>query len=1018
MSCLICQFGNEYAYRDFVDNYGLMVDMMVMMMVVMVMITRYNGGGVDDDDDDDENDGDGDESVARDAVRVIRHGPELSISESDLNDFFVILLRLLDEVYSLTHDDNLMEAVARIRKLQSNTLPIAIADINRIFDDGIKQMTTVVPKEMVQIGREAIEKVSEVRHKTMHEMHGFIDESECKMRDLHQELLHEQRHLHEEMNQRMRKEFEIKREKIYEVADVCQDKLQKKADALLKMHMLSTESSIKEHREIQYDKGKTFVETEITLSDAMIEIKECGQKEREKIAQFAQDQIEIIKSQQTSQKHFNETKQLQRMNFETGDKTSLLDHEEYHRNCEEMETETDMLKQIYEKVPVTVLLETAKCNLPQDDYISYKDLENVISNSSHQWFSSVFSMKEEEILVKSRTHKEPVSAEISPTQMEKEQGISSEDGIQNKCIVCKDRKKSSIILPCRHFVTCLDCLRKQTACPLCRGAIKEVYIYQDVVDEQNLQDAPSDEINYVDQTEQTEDREEYDTYLQRRYLRKHTVRSMKKGIFPDQRLLNELCLEFGRKSKFLVQLCYNISEHIKALDENILHVWAAYTVKDRNKITFVVVVKENVRLEKTIQYSFVKRVVNEYSLEAEHVMYNNKEVSIDQHDLQSLKTSISNHATELMRKHKYLSIISGSSVRSRNYGIDQADAVNLVEQPCIVLYVHTKHFIPIEEEPFEELYDGVPVDVREGEFFPYMFATDHHDRLRHSCQIGSSPDRSPNDNNRLSGSLGCFIDHPEYNLCGLTCAHVLLFPWGLEKVKRNENGTLRWPSFKPHDIVYQPADSNEAIGQIVQVIYQEGGNNSCGLEVALFQIDQRQPIAGNFPTMRNAGGDEESLFDSGKSCGFSHIGDDEAIKFGPVTDKTTGRFELETHTTCVRTISEYWDYDQFRITLNNQLCVKSTDSNGQPKPFAAKGDSGSLVFIKDSCGELVSVGIVEGGTSYGATIVTPIKPILQRIGVHSIKSFEKEKIEQKLDNIDNRLQSITEYLEQKLGGNK
>ncbi|XP_053391968.1 uncharacterized protein LOC128554682 [Mercenaria mercenaria] len=536
--------------------------------------------------------------------------------------------------------------------------------------------------------------------------------------------------------------------------------------------------------------------------------------------------------------------------------------------------------------------------------------------------------------------------------------------------------------------------------------------FSDLEDEQNSQDTPSDENGYVDQTE---DREENETYVQRRYLRKHTVRSMKKGILPDQRLLNELCLEFGRKSKFLVHLCHNISKHIKALDENILHVWAAYTVKDRNKITFVVVVKENVRLEKTIKYSFVKRVVNEYSFEAEHVIYSEKGVSVDQHNLQRLKTSISNHATELMRRHKYLSIISGSSVRSRNYGIDQANAVNLVEQPCIVLYVHTKHFIPIDEEPFEELYDGVPVDVREGEFVPCVLATEYHESLKHSCQIGSSPDRPPNHHIVRTGSLGCFIDHPEYNLCGLTCAHVLLFPWGFEHVEADEDSKLSWPLFKPHDQVFQPASTNNAIGQLVQVIYHKGGSRSCGMEVALFQIDKRQPVSGGFPTMRNAGGVEKMRFDSGKSCGISRIGDGVAIKFGPVTDKTVGKFYSETDNTSVQTIKHFWDYEQFRITLHKQLCVHATDSNGQPIPFAAEGDSGSLVFKKEENGELVSVGIVEGKTSFGTTVVTPIKPILQKLGVQSIKSFEKDQLIQQLRNIpnevDNKLKEINKKFE-------
>ena len=50
--------------------------------------------------------------------------------------------------------------------------------------------------------------------------------------------------------------------------------------------------------------------------------------------------------------------------------------------------------------------------------------------------------------------------------------------IELQCLACKDKKRNSLLLPCRHLVFCIICsqehLKNQNTCPICRKKIIEV----------------------------------------------------------------------------------------------------------------------------------------------------------------------------------------------------------------------------------------------------------------------------------------------------------------------------------------------------------------------------------------------------------------------------------------------------------------------------------------------------------------------------------------------------------------
>ncbi|XP_053378860.1 uncharacterized protein LOC123526246 [Mercenaria mercenaria] len=485
-------------------------------------------------------------------------------------------------------------------------------------------------------------------------------------------------------------------------------------------------------------------------------------------------------------------------------------------------------------------------------------------------------------------------------------------------------------------------------------------------------------------------------------------RLLKNHMLPDQCTLDKLFERFGRTDPLIHKICAEICVCIKNKSSKILHILPSYTTKDSCKnIVFVVLTDGSLSsaVLDEIEYTLKVRQMGEYSLEAKTVTFD--PIFLDQcltlKELENLKKCINKYATILMSKHKMLSIITPSPVRSKRYGFDDF----LIErEPCIVLYVHTKNYVPIDEEPFQDYYDGIPIDVREGVFVTHPatpFSTEDTDVLKMGCQIGSEMSKN-------AGTLGGFIEHPQYGLCGFTCAHVLLPQMYMEALKRS--GSINWPNFYPHETVNQPGNSNNGVGRLVQAVYTDGNDGQIGVEVALFQIETRHPNAGDFHAH------DDVRFDSGKPHGFSRINNDPVVKFGCTTNKTVGQFVLNEPSICVKTISHTLDVGDCMLTLHNQLEVKSIEvqQNSEPRKFADFGDSGSLVLMKrrDRDGEYTCVGMVEGGTSYGTTIVTPITPVLEALNVTTLKSFETAKLSGELRDAKTEIKSELNTLESRV----
>ncbi|XP_060572772.1 uncharacterized protein LOC132730784 [Ruditapes philippinarum] len=451
-----------------------------------------------------------------------------------------------------------------------------------------------------------------------------------------------------------------------------------------------------------------------------------------------------------------------------------------------------------------------------------------------------------------------------------------------------------------------------------------------------------------------------------------------------------MCQIFGRKSKAIIVTCKAICEYIKSKHVAIAYVWAAYTIENPQRITFVITVKhksegnkskESVRLEKLIQYSFVKQYAGDFSLEGSEVIKQQAShaAKLDEESYENLQTCISKHSEDLMKKHKYLSIISACSNRSKGFGASW----ELLPEKCIVLYVQKKNYIPIDEEPFETSYDSIPVDVREGVFIPYGHtAGEKLNPVRMGCQIGGDSS---------SGTLGCFIDHPQYGVCGLTCAHVLLHSLELERLK--SYGMMKWPLHGMSINVYQPADNQSVLGNIVQLICKTGSSNTCGMDVALFRVTDRQPKTASFPdaTAISGPGIQTINYDSWRMCGPDRLNlltQDRVVKFGSITELREGRIKFG-----VMGVKELECYPLVIGCASIQLLKQIEVENVSPNfPFADPGDSGSLVFVVDSNSQHTCIGIVEGGTTYGTVVVTPIVPILDELNVPCLKRFANDNI--------------------------
>ncbi|XP_053376646.1 uncharacterized protein LOC123540928 [Mercenaria mercenaria] len=228
--------------------------------------------------------------------------------------------------------------------------------------------------------------------------------------------------------------------------------------------------------------------------------------------------------------------------------------------------------------------------------------------------------------------------------------------------------------------------------------------------------------------------------------------------------LNKLCTNEGRTSPNVKKECDKICTAIKTKSDKIVHVVPAYKTNDETKIIFVVFAQSEITLE--TRWKLEVRIVYQYSDESKCAMYcaNNNPLSTE--SSRKIGKIIDKYSMELMHNHTYLSVISASPVVSKHYGTSNYKTESV---SCIALYVIVKHFIPINEEPFPQMLDGIPVDVREGGVqFCGASAEDFHDQVRMGCKITSTFQPQKH------GTLGGFVEHPDYGLCGITCAHVVL----------------------------------------------------------------------------------------------------------------------------------------------------------------------------------------------------------------------------------------------------
>ena len=56
------------------------------------------------------------------------------------------------------------------------------------------------------------------------------------------------------------------------------------------------------------------------------------------------------------------------------------------------------------------------------------------------------------------------------------------------CIICLDKKRNAITIPCNHLITCMDCFDNLSSdffhkkiCPICRVQIQSVINYDEAI---------------------------------------------------------------------------------------------------------------------------------------------------------------------------------------------------------------------------------------------------------------------------------------------------------------------------------------------------------------------------------------------------------------------------------------------------------------------------------------------------------------------------------------------------------
>ncbi|XP_045180238.2 uncharacterized protein LOC123539626 [Mercenaria mercenaria] len=481
-------------------------------------------------------------------------------------------------------------------------------------------------------------------------------------------------------------------------------------------------------------------------------------------------------------------------------------------------------------------------------------------------------------------------------------------------------------------------------------------------------------------------------------------RLLQDGVLPNAEELDKMCHKnvFRRNANVLIEACNHICENIQCkFDKSAEDVWPGFPATEiRNDesrhCTFIIVSNEDIDLSE-IMYRCVKipskRKVRSSKKEPYHVPHSPCQL----HELKKVENIIYEHEQTLMEKHKFLTMISASQYRCSG----QTPNVKRTDGLCIVLWVQYKGYVPINEEPFQEKYGGVAVDVREGSFNLFSGGAEtYQDFLKMGCKISGESEG----NKTPKGTLGGFIQHPKYGYCGITSAHCVLQPAEMKRLSC-ENGELNaeYPSF--HGSVYQPDQNGGKVGNLVKAVCHKGNEktNNVGLDLAVFRLCDRFPNSAKFPVDKNG---NTLTYISGKTAGFPRpmANEEELMKFGMATGLTRGKLESEIALLSVRQKLR-WTHgsgqSEYRIHLNRQL-----EFNGiNELQFADYGDSGSLVFSDGHNGQgVLCVGMVVGGKNDEtenkvSCVVTPIAAILKVLDVTGFRNFESGKLQADIEEI-------------------
>ena len=274
---------------------------------------------------------------------------------------------------------------------------------------------------------------------------------------------------------------------------------------------------------------------------------------------------------------------------------------------------------------------------------------------------------------------------------------------------------------------------------------------------------------------------------------------------------------------------------IKALSRNIIHVWEGYAPEEQDyngqnlcRIFVAVVKRKIVNLKEKILsflpvkefFRVIQRLPDEVSDEAKKCLEKEANIafSLEEHNL--IRDTLLRNSGDLMKTHGNLQVVSASKIKSKQNGR------TVKMGPCIVMYVHVKGIIPVNEEPFPHKVGDFLVDVREGVFTNYG-----DPKLAIGCTISGKG---------KTGKIAGFVHLPNGNIGCLTCAHVFNIHENMEVDGKD---------------VYQlsPNESNTPFGKVDKWIYDKGYTKNeteykIGVDAALIEITDkvRYPKDGNY----------------------------------------------------------------------------------------------------------------------------------------------------------------------------